>query len=121
MEVHRPCETRSSSREVRRRVYQLFSVWSILVGEPSPKKGKRALLGDLGEDDSVASEMPATCLLERGLHDYLFETQGQLHDRLNPPLTSKYVCKFATEPKSEIDKGWKGAVPTRNVCLSLSY
>ena len=36
--------TGSSIREVRRRVP--FLLWSILVGKPSPKKGKGALLED---------------------------------------------------------------------------
>ena len=46
MAQRRSVFTRSSSREVRLRLP--FFLWSILVGEPSPKKvGKRALLGDL--------------------------------------------------------------------------
>ena len=38
---------RSSSREVGISWYQHFSALSILVREPCPKKGKRALLGEL--------------------------------------------------------------------------
>ena len=39
--------SRSSNREVRISWYLISFRMSILVGEPSPKKGKRALLGDL--------------------------------------------------------------------------
>ena len=47
-QLRKPSITRSSSREVRIKGTNFF-LWSILEGEPSPKKGKRALLGDLDQ------------------------------------------------------------------------
>ena len=73
-------EPRSSSRELRIRVPYFF-LWSILVGEPSPKKGERRALLQRPQGPTRVPEMfckvpwfalkPAVCPSEKPSEQYI--------------------------------------------------